>query len=203
MILGTYFPAMIEILSLTGDRIAVPRRDVLSYLGMAGASQNGLDGEIDECINEALSVITFRTCYESYPINICGDHISLGFAETDSADLAERLEGCSSVILMAATLGIGLDRLISRYSLTEPSRAVILQAVGSAAIEACLDRVCYELSLKNKTRERFSCGYGDLDLSLQRDIFAALGCEKLIGVTLNDSLLMSPSKSVTAIIGVE
>ena len=194
---------MIETLSLTGDRITVPRSDVLAYLGMAGASQNVLSHEIDDCINEMLSVITFRACYESYPINICGEHISLGFAEVDSRDLAERLEGCSSVILIAATLGIGVDRLISRYSLTEPSRAVILQAVGAAAIEACLDSVCYELSLKSKTRERFSCGYGDLELSLQRDIFAALGCEKRIGVTLNESLLMSPSKSVTAIIGVE
>ena len=194
---------MIEYRTIRPDEIAVPRSEVLAYLGMAGAPQNALEQEIEDCINEMLSVITFRACYEKYPINVYGKHISLGFAETDSADLAERLAGCRSVILIAATLGVGLDRLIARYSLTEPSRAVILQAVGSAAVETCLDRICYEFSLENKTRERFSCGYGDLSLSLQRDIFAALDCEKQIGVTLNESLLMSPSKSVTAIIGVE
>ncbi len=193
---------MIEYRTIRPDEIAVPRSEVLAYLGMAGAPQNALEQEIEDCISEMLSVITFRACYEKYPIKIYGKHISLGFAETDSADLAERLAGCRSVILIAATLGVGLDRLIARYSLTEPSRAVILQAVGSAAVEACLDRICYEFSLENNTRERFSCGYGDLSLSLQRDIFAALDCEKQIGVTLNESLLMSPSKSVTAIIGV-
>ena len=47
----------------------------------------------------------------------------------------------------------------------------------------------------------FSPGYGDLPLDLQREIFAALDCPKRIGVSLNESLLMSPSKSVSAIIG--
>ena len=48
---------------------------------------------------------------------------------------------------------------------------------------------------------RFSPGYGDLPLSLQRDIFRVLDCPRKIGLTLNESLLMSPSKSVTAIVG--
>lgn len=52
------------------------------------------------------------------------------------------------------------------------------------------------------TRPRFSPGYGDLPLALQRDIFHALDCARKIGLTLNDSLMMSPAKSVTAIIGI-
>ena len=52
------------------------------------------------------------------------------------------------------------------------------------------------------TRARFSPGYGDLKLSSQKDIFRVLDCSRKIGLSLNDSLLMSPSKSVTAIIGV-
>jgi cobalamin-dependent methionine synthase I len=50
--------------------------------------------------------------------------------------------------------------------------------------------------------QRFSAGYGDLPLELQRDIFGALDCQRKIGVTLNESLLMSPSKSVSAIVGI-
>ena len=49
---------------------------------------------------------------------------------------------------------------------------------------------------------RFSAGYGDVPLELQRDIFALLDCPRRIGLTLNESLLMSPSKSVTAIVGI-
>ena len=44
--------------------------------------------------------------------------------------------------------------------------------------------------------------YGDLPLEMQKDIFNVLDCSKRIGLTLNESLLMSPSKSVTAIIGI-
>ncbi len=194
---------MIELCSFERESITVPRSEVCSYLGMAGATHDTLQDEIDDCIKEMLSVITFRACYECYKITASGKRLDLGFAEVESADLSERLKGCSKIILLTATLGIGADRLIARYSLTEPSRAVILQAVASATIEACLDRLCTEFSREFRTRERFSCGYGDLELSLQRDIFAALSCEKHIGVTLNASLLMSPSKSVTAIIGVE
>ena len=51
------------------------------------------------------------------------------------------------------------------------------------------------------TKNRFSPGYGDFDIVYQKDIFAILDCPKRIGLTLNSSLMMSPSKSVTAIIG--
>ena len=48
---------------------------------------------------------------------------------------------------------------------------------------------------------RFSPGYGDFPLEAQKDIFRTLDCSRKIGLTLNESLLMSPSKSVTAIVG--
>jgi cobalamin-dependent methionine synthase I len=50
-------------------------------------------------------------------------------------------------------------------------------------------------------RPRFSPGYGDLPLELQTNLFKVLDCQHFIGLTLNDSMLMSPSKSVTAIVG--
>ena len=50
-------------------------------------------------------------------------------------------------------------------------------------------------------KPRFSPGYGDLSLEVQKEIFSLLDCPRKIGVSLGDSLLMTPSKSVTAIIG--
>ena len=52
-------------------------------------------------------------------------------------------------------------------------------------------------------KPRFSPGYGDVPLEIQKDIVMLLDCAKRIGVSLNDSLLMSPSKSVTAFIGLQ
>ena len=50
-------------------------------------------------------------------------------------------------------------------------------------------------------RPRFSPGYGDLPLVVQKEFMTLLDCAHLIGINLNESLLMSPSKSVTAVIG--
>ena len=50
-------------------------------------------------------------------------------------------------------------------------------------------------------KPRFSAGYGDLPLAVQKAIFSALELSQRIGLTLNESLLMTPSKSVTAIFG--
>ena len=109
--------------------------------------------------------------------------------------------------MFAATVGVGIDRLITRYSIVSPARSLMLQAIGTERAEALCDLFCREIA-EEKAREgsvtcpRFSPGYGDLPLELQKDIFAVLDCPRYIGVSLGESLLMSPSKSVTAIVGV-
>ena len=75
---------------------------------------------------------------------------------------------------------------------------------GAAAAEQWCDEVNARIAAKyGRTRPRFSCGYGDLPLSLQREIFPALDVTRYIGVTLTDGDLMIPSKSVTAIVGIK
>ena len=50
---------------------------------------------------------------------------------------------------------------------------------------------------------RFSPGYGDFDLKYQKDILEYLDANKKIGISLTDSLMMIPTKSITAIIGIK
>ena len=131
----------------------------------------------------------------------------MGFARTDSASLRRHLAGCDRAVLFAATVGLEMDRLIARFSAVSPARALMLQAVGTERIEALCDLFCVDISRRLArdglhSRPRFSPGYGDLPIEMQRDIFRVLDCPANIGLTLNESLLMSPSKSVTAIIGV-
>ena len=83
----------------------------------------------------------------------------------------------------------------------------MLQALGSERVESLCNAfnkdIATKMSLENKTlAPRFSPGYGDLPLSLQTDIFKALNCTSKIGINLNSNLFMTPSKSVTAIIGI-
>ena len=124
----------------------------------------------------------------------------------DSHDLAVALRGCERVVLFAATVGHTIDRLIARYGKIAPSRALLLQAIGAERVEALCNRFCDELAKEARarglaTRPRFSPGYGDLSLELQRELFRILDCPRRIGLSLNQSLLMSPTKSVTALVG--
>lgn len=181
---------------------SVDRREVLRYAGVRSSS-----GETEELLcrlDEAISLIETRleprVCYCVLDISECDFGASL--------DIRRHLRDSHSVIFFAATLGIELDRLILKYSVLSPATALLLEALGNERIEALCDLFCEDMRLQgleagDALRPRFSAGYGDLPLEYQRDIFALLDPPSRIGVTLNDSYLMSPSKSVTALIGVE
>ena len=126
--------------------------------------------------------------------------------EIRSRDLSRNLRGCDSVYLMGATLGLGPDRLMARAAVNRISRAVILQAAAAAMIETWCDEVSRKMigeaaALGLYCRPRFSPGYGDFPLEYQKDFAQILRLQKEIGVSLTQSLLMIPSKSVTAVVG--
>ena len=157
-----------------------------------------------EAWEEAKDQLEYKVCYRLYPLRLSDDaQLDLGFAAVTSRHLSRHLADCDRIIVFAATLGLGIDRLISRYRQLSPAKALMLQGIGAAQAEALCDRFCQEVSeAEGACRPRFSPGFGDLALDLQRDVFAALDPERKIGITLNESLLMTPSKSVTAIIGI-
>ncbi len=172
----------------------IDKSEIYRYAGMKADFYN----LVDECIKESADVLSYNVCYCKFPIKIAEKSIDLFFAKTESADLAKNLQGCNQILVFAATVGVGIDRLILKYSKISPVKALIFQAIGAERTESLCNTFCGEI----KGRPRFSPGYGDLPLELQKDIFSALDCQK-IGLTLNESFLMSPSKSVTAIIGID
>ncbi len=146
-------------------------------------------------------------CFCEVPIKTDGQTVDLSFAKVQSTGLGRNLKNCDSAIIFAATVGVEIDRLISKYSLISPSKAVILGAIGAERIEAACNAFCDDIKGQKAkegkfTRPRFSPGYGDLPLEFQKDIFSLLDCFRKIGLSLSESLLMSPSKSVTAIVGI-
>ncbi len=161
---------------------------------------------IDECAAEAMPVLTYKVCYRHMDVNWDGDCPVLPFDTHRSRNLARNLEGCNAGVMFAATIGVGIDRLITRYNHSSPSRALILQALGAERVEALCDlfnaQIAEEAGEQGMSlRPRFSPGYGDLPLTVQKEFMTLLDCAHLIGINLNESMLMSPSKSVTAVIG--
>ena len=186
-----------------------PPFDVGEILRYAGGGQGTAEVSelMERCLSEVRGKLSYKVCYREFPLSSDGERLDLGFVQTASADLKKNLAGCDRLVLFAATIGIGLDRLIAKYSRLSPSMALMLQAIGAERIESLCDlfneEIRAEKAKEGKTlRPRFSPGYGDLPLALQKDIFRVLDCPRKIGLTLNESLLMSPTKSVTALIGV-
>lgn len=188
------------------DAPTVNRREIIRYMGAKELTDSQNDA-LDECLCEILPRLSYRVCSRRVYVTGDGKTLDLEFARTDSETLGKNLAGCDEAVIFAATVGLHMDRAIARYSRISPLKGLMMQAIGAERIESLCD--AFNLAVRESvrsegkyTRARFSPGYGDLPLKIQRDIFLALDCEKKIGLTLNESLLMSPSKSVTAIIGI-
>lgn len=177
-------------------------KEILRY-ARCGEADEGIFRLMQSCIDEVKDALVYKVCYAEFPLTVCDGILDLSFAKTDSAMLKKALSGCSGYILFAATVGITPDRLIAKYSRISPAKALLFQAIGAERIESLCDRFCAELQSDGKNiKPRVSPGYGDLPLEMQKQIFAVLDCPRKIGLTLNDSMLMTPTKSVTAFIGV-
>ncbi|MBO5327859.1 MAG: Vitamin B12 dependent methionine synthase activation subunit [Clostridia bacterium] len=185
---------------------AVDLKQTLYYLGVKGEAEESLKRLLCESEREILSVISPKAVYSVFDYCVeCEQNgeLNLQFAKVKSKSLCKNLKGCKKIALFTATVGTGVDRLILKYQKISPAKATVLQAMGSALIEQFCDSLnAFLISEYNAVKPRFSCGYGDLDISLQRDIFAALSVEKRLGITLLDNFFMTPTKSVTAIVGI-
>jgi hypothetical protein len=192
-----------------GD-LPVSLREVRRYLGYYRVEPDErVNALIDDCIREALAVITPQGIYSVFEIKRTSatDTLDLTFAQVTSRDLSRNLAECHHCILFAATIGPKMDQLIMRASRLDPLKGCILQAVGAMLVESYCDLLNDQLLQDFKAagyalRPRFSPGYGDFSLKHQQDIFRSIWADKTIGLTLMDSGIMAPEKSVTAVIGV-
>ena len=192
---------------LTYSEPPLSRDEILRYAGVKMGGEE-LSHIISEVLTTVLPGLRYKVVYKEIPIICRGACVDFGFYTAESRSLMTNLSGCDRVVLFAATVGTHIDRAILRYSAISDTKALIAEAVGTERIEALCDTFTEDIRHKYsamgyKARPRFSPGYGDLPLEMQREIFRQLDPAGKIGLTLNSSLLMSPSKSVTAIIGLE
>ena len=181
----------------------ISEREILRYMG--APSNDGIESLICDAIREAEGKISYRVCYVELPLSVSGELCDFGALSVRSRALAKALSGCRRAIIFAATVGVGIDRLIGKYSRISPTAALAYDAFGSERIEALCDSFTEDIrsGCGVAVTPRYSPGYGDLPLDFQRDVFAILDCERRIGLTLCDSLIMTPTKSVTAILGLK
>ncbi len=184
------------------------KREMMRYWGVKGTPNEQELIVAQKAEKLALGVAAPKMVYERFDCTLNDDTVMIGNLTIHSRDLAKCLKGCKSAVMLCSTVGIGIDNLINRYNGIDMALSTAVSACGSALIETYLDEFMLNFSKelkknKEKMTPRFSPGYGDLSLSLQLDFFRILQITKRIGVTLNDSLLMTPTKSVTAIFGIK
>lgn len=183
-------------------------REAVRYLGYRG---NTADDRTLQMIEDAFDALQSA----AGPKAICrifdmeqkqDGTVIIGNMNIKSESLGRNLRGCSRVVLFGATLGAGVDRLIARTSVTDMAQAVVLQACAAAMLEEFCDEKQEEIGRDIEReglwlRPRFSPGYGDFDIRFQEPLMRMLDCAKTIGLTMTENYMMTPTKSVTAVIG--
>ena len=196
----------ITLLQSDASEVRVSVTEAMRYMGVREDATE-IKAIAEHLLPELRNAAGPKACFAKYPVVFGESSVSVGGIVTESAALRRNLDGCVSAVIFAATLGIGVDRLVARYSRTTPSKAVILASLGSAMIEGWYDEVCAVIEREQQNigkciKPRFSPGYGGFELSAQRKIADIMETEKRIGLYFTKSLMMIPEKSVTAIVGI-
>lgn len=190
----------------SADTVTIPKQQILRYAGIAGGEvPEGVDNLIKKYIPVFLESAKFRACYLEVPVQIDGDVVDFDCMKVKSHNLSALLNGCDRAILVAATVGIAVDMIIKRAEVMSKAEALILNSIAIAGIEqymGMLNEFFASQYTGKALRPRYSPGYGDVPLEVQKDLLRILDTNRKIGVALSDSLLMTPSKSVSAFIGI-
>ena len=188
--------------------LEIPRKEIFRYLGYHGVEPSPeVSALVEKCVARLQEESSPRTVHLFFPLAFLEkETMQFGGITVKSHSLATNLQGCTEICVLGGTIGPGADLMIRRAELRKMSEALIYQAAASAMVEELVDHLNKQICLDAKTRgflcrPRFSPGFGDFSLDCQRDILRLLDAPKRLGVYLLDSLLMTPSKSVTAVIG--
>ena len=179
--------------------------ECLRYLGYKEKDEETVN-QINRCIEEIKEKSQPKFTYKILPIEVTETSVNIKDTKVSfkSKNLANLLSGCDKCVILAATMGVWADKMISYYQKTDMSYAVVFDATLSEATESICNMA--EEQLKSEgymLTPRFSPGYGDLSIMHQKDFLTLSDAYKTIGLTCTDSMLLTPTKSVTAIIGIK
>lgn len=188
---------------------AIDRREVLRYLGCGTTEPDEATAAlVEECVSQVRLLATPRYLWREFPIRM-GEGVELAGTSfsLEGEDIRRHLTGCKSCVLLAATIGSGIEQALRRAQVTDMARAVVLDACATAAIEGVCDQVQEEIAKDAQARGkgitwRFSPGYGDMPITQQQGFTALLDTHRKIGLAATGDNILTPRKSVTAVIGI-
>lgn len=177
------------------------RAETLRYLGAGGWQPDAASQALLQKAEDALrAAATPRGVWKQLPLTALP-------LQNAGNDIARHLRGCDAMVLMAVTLGSGADTLMRCLELTDIALAAVVDAMASAVMEELCNALEAEIRTSVQAQGhyltgRFSPGYGDCPLTLQQPFAIALDTVRGLGMAVTPENLLTPRKSVTAILGV-
>ena len=191
------------------EKITIDIEEVCRYLGYGNSRpEEDVSIMIGDCMDDVYRSAQLRSVCRRFPVAFpTEDTVRIGAMDIKSSTLSRALEGCTEAMVFGATVGMGIDSLIAKATVNNITRSAIYQAVGAAYIEAYCDLINDDIDTRIRlegkhTRRRFSPGYGDFSIDCQRGLFDLLDLTRQTGICLTSGMAMTPSKSVTAIVGI-
>lgn len=181
--------------------------EALRYLGAGRQAPPELRREAEDTARRLTARLRPRYTYRVFSLERKDGVLRLQEAALalPGKDAQTMLADCGRVVLLGCTLGVEFESMLRAEQARDMAKAVLLDACGSAWVEAGCDEAEREIAARfpgQYLTDRFSPGYGDLPLSLQPAICGALDLGRRLGVHVSERCLMNPSKSVTALIGI-
>ncbi len=190
------------------DLEKINRAEAFRYMGYkSGEIPANVEALADECEQSLLAKITPKFVWRIFYIEKTSEGVEIKNTALvfKGKNISAHLRGCEKCILLAATLGAGADSVIRAYEAVAMEKAVISDSLASAAIEqvcnAAEQEIQSQLDRYNFTW-RYSPGYGDFPLDIQGEFLKVLDAGKRIGLGVSESLILTPRKSITAVMGI-
>lgn len=190
---------MIKKIEVAFSELEISQSEALRYAGVKGEAHESLLKLYDKAYVLLGEFAKPRAVYKCIDVSYFEGGVYLDKDKIESLGLKKFLKGAERCALLAATAGLEADRLITRYSMVEPSMALMIDAIAGATVEALCNKLCAGC-FATEPQRRFSPGYGDFPLDYQRKIVETLSAPLNIGVNLTASIMLTPSKSVTAVV---
>ncbi|WP_461206605.1 vitamin B12 dependent-methionine synthase activation domain-containing protein [Clostridium sp. DL1XJH146] len=189
----------------------IDRSEVLRYLGYRNQeTDTTIENLIDLCIEEVKEYSIPKSTFKTFDLMKIQDTQNVKITDTNltfhGRDIYNHLKNSTKCTIMASTLGVQIEKKTRLYEKSNLTKALIFDACATTAIESFCDEIEEEVKkeaekLNLAITYRYSPGYGDFDLNIQHNILNVLDAHKKIGLTVTDTNILLPRKSVTAVIG--
>lgn len=180
-------------------------KQAYKYMGMTQSTPE-MDKMMTSLERELLDIATPRRCAEVYPAVLDDGYYRLDGTEIwlKSKDINKLFRDVEYISVSVVTLGVAVDKRTEYYARVSGSRMLAFDALASVYVEMVADSLSEEINKQMQgyyPTVRYACGYGDLPLSMQPTVLAQLNADKRVGVSVGESLLMHPLKSMTGFQG--